>query len=161
MSKKKTIPIQRLDEELAQISIKFTAIPIQAEEAVGQLLRNSGNEIRNTIIRSMSDSPPDPSKRYKRTKGGKYHNPSFPGNAPRRDSGRLVASIQSVTEGNDIRVGALATANDGVPLKYAKWLEFGTKKLKPRPWLQPAVDKVLPKMKKEANNLIDKIIGNI
>jgi hypothetical protein len=36
----------------------------------------------------------------------------------------------------------------GTPLKYGLYLEIGTKKMQPRPWLRPALERSLLKIKK-------------
>jgi HK97 gp10 family phage protein len=58
---------------------------------------------------------------------------SKPGDAPNTDTGRLVQSIKF-----DFQDGGLK-GRVGSNLKYAAWLEFGTKDMEPRPWLSTAV----------------------
>jgi phage gpG-like protein len=58
---------------------------------------------------------------------------SFEGDPPNSDKGRLVQSIKF-----DFINGGL-TGLVGTNLKYGAWLEFGTKNMQARPWLQPSV----------------------
>lgn len=65
------------------------------------------------------------------------HKASAPGEAPATDTGFLVSSIY-FTQTNSL------TAEIGSRLPYAYWLEFGTKKIKPRPSWVPATQKNMP-----------------
>lgn len=62
------------------------------------------------------------------------HQASAPGEAPASDSGALVASISM-----DVHAGGLA-AEIGTGRDYGLFLEEGTDKIEPRPWLKPAAD---------------------
>jgi len=57
---------------------------------------------------------------------------SRPGDAPNTDRGRLISSVQFAFD----KARMVGTVFSG--LKYARWLEFGTRKMKARPWLRPA-----------------------
>lgn len=65
--------------------------------------------------------------------GGKPHVPSRPGEPPRVDMGRLRSSITHEIVGMVGRVGT--------NVKYGRYLELGTSKMLPRPWLIPALKK--------------------
>ena len=67
---------------------------------------------------------------------------SSPGNAPNTDTGRLIQSIKF-----DFRKQGLE-GRVGSNLKYAKHLEFGTKKMAPRPFLSTAIALEKSNMKK-------------
>jgi HK97 gp10 family phage protein len=66
-----------------------------------------------------------------------FHQASAPGEAPATDTGTLVSSIESKVE-----VGWLDIASAVVWTEkpYAKWLEFGTTRMEPRPFFTPAVE---------------------
>lgn len=81
------------------------------------------------LIQENTDGRPD--IRY----GPKRNvNVSNPGDPPNTDTGRLVQSIKFdfSSEGDVGMVGS--------NLKYAAWLEFGTERVAPRPWLSTAVE---------------------
>ena len=61
------------------------------------------------------------------------HQASAPGQAPAVDTGRLRANIDSVMMPGNQRVLI------GTPEDYAPYLEFGTSRIKPRPFFRPAV----------------------
>lgn len=73
---------------------------------------------------------------YKR--GAKIHQASAPGQAPAMDTGLLANSIQMRAYGRD---GAMVYTNT----EYAEVLEFGGKRVLPRPFMRPAVAKIAPK----------------
>lgn len=91
------------------------------------------NRIRNRMINAMRRTPKT-GKKYKR--GKKWHIASSAGNAPAVDTGQLLRSITMDDRLDAIEVGV----KSGAP--YAEWLETGTKdgKIKPRPFLGPAVN---------------------
>lgn len=61
------------------------------------------------------------------------HQASAPGQFPKTDRGQLVASLY-------FRVAAdKLSAFFGSKLNYARYLEFGTTRMKPRPWLKPTL----------------------
>lgn len=77
---------------------------------------------------------------------------SHPGDPPNTDTGRLVQSIQMAFKNGGL-IGRV-----GSNLRYAAWLEFGTKRMQARPWLQPAIAMVSGMLgaifKKAANKAI-------
>jgi HK97 gp10 family phage protein len=107
------------------------------------------NNIRNEIILSMRNTKRASHFYYR---GGQRHYPSAPFNPPAIDKGELVQSIvmdakQSIGKEVSVEIGAV-----GAP--YGKYLEDGTKKMKPRPWLAPAVENNYPII---TRNIINRI----
>lgn len=86
----------------------------------------------------------------RRTKSGKFHRPSAPGFPPNIDIGVLKSSVQSFVKksfdkvegkvGPDIDMIA-AKAETGTDVNYGFFLEIGTSKMQPRPYLRPALKK--------------------
>jgi len=64
---------------------------------------------------------------------GLVPSPSPPGHAPAAPTGRLRSSITHEVEGTTGRVGT--------NVKYALFLELGTERMAPRPYLRPALHK--------------------
>ncbi len=70
---------------------------------------------------------------------GKRRIRSKPGEMPRKDHGELRRSITYTKDGMKIYIGTNKL--------YAKYLEFGTSKMKPRPFMRPAMMKHREKIK--------------
>ena len=64
---------------------------------------------------------------------GQVPAPSPPGHAPAAPTGRLRSSITHEIEGTTGRVGT--------NVEYARYLELGTVRMAPRPFLRPALHK--------------------
>lgn len=95
------------------------------------------NEMKNIAIESLSDQ--SPGRRYGN------HIASLPGDAPNTDQGTLAASIF-------VELGPGLSGKFGSRLDYAKWLEEGVRpRLEKRPFLSPAVRKVLPQIQSNLN----------
>ncbi|KKL19812.1 hypothetical protein LCGC14_2461710 [marine sediment metagenome] len=61
--------------------------------------------------------------------------PSSPGEPPKKITAQLQNSIRTkVIRGKDRIIGLV-----GTNLKKGRWLEFGTSKMKPRPYLRPTL----------------------
>ena len=72
------------------------------------------------------------------------HQASAPGQAPASDTGFLVSNITSTAPTNvmkNIEVNVISKA------PYSKFLEFGTRNMEARPFLQPALEKNRRKIK--------------
>lgn len=65
------------------------------------------------------------------------HQASAPGEPPKTDRGILVSNITVEKESKGYTTGSRKGAPHGF------WMEFGTSKVKARPWLQPAFDKTV------------------
>ena len=64
---------------------------------------------------------------------------SAPGEAPAVATGRLIDSINVFPDRGGRRLDVGVEDVSDVP--YAVWLEFGTSRMRARPWLRPAVRK--------------------
>ena len=108
----------------------------QAEADSRKFVTMASAEVERTAKTIMRDSPTNPDVSY----GKKHHHPSYAGNPPAPDTGTLMRSItHSVTvKGNTVvgEVGSLIHDSD-----YPKFLEYGTSKMKPRPWLSASLIK--------------------
>jgi hypothetical protein len=108
----------------------------QAEADSRKFVTMASAEVERTAKTIMRDSPTNPDVSY----GKKGHHPSYAGNPPAPDTGTLMRSItHSVTvKGNEIigEVGSIIHDSD-----YPRFLEYGTSKMKPRPWLSASLIK--------------------
>ena len=117
---------------------------------VAKFLVNSCAEVERTAKTLMRDTMVNTSVSY----GRKGHHPSVEGYAPAPDSGTL---LQSITHSIEVQNG-IAKGYVGSILKnpeYPKFLEYGTSKMKPRPWLSAS----LIKCQKYISGLFREIFG--
>ncbi len=122
----------------------------QADKDSERFVVNSCAEIERTAKSIMRDSPVNPDVTY----GRKGHHPSYAGNPPAPDTGTLLQSVTHSIEVKDKQaigyVGSVIKNPD-----YPSYLEYGTSKMKPRPWLSTALMKCESYMK----NLWQEIFG--
>ena len=120
--KKAILYLQKKEKEATQNEKKFVTV------ACAEIERQAKTLMRDTAV--------DMEKTY----GKKGHHPSLPGNAPAPDTGKLMRSItHEVREENGEVVGVVGSTLRNPD--YPKFLEFGTSKMKPRPWLSTAIEK--------------------
>lgn len=67
-----------------------------------------------------------------------HHIVSAPGEAPNSDSGYLVSTIHA---GEIIETPGSIQTSVGVGAEYGLYLELGTSKMEPRPFLEPATER--------------------
>lgn len=94
----------------------------EMDEGIRQALLEGAFKIQREAKISIQNSPPDPDT-------GR----SKPGNAPKTDTGRLVNSILVEERDDAVVVGS--------NVKYSEYLEFGTRYMAARPFMQPALEK--------------------
>lgn len=82
---------------------------------------------------------------------GKNHVPSLPGEPPKADTGVLMRNIEAARTG---RLEAEVRSN----ATYAAPLEFGTSKMAARPYMRPARDKMLPKVRARMTEQLNKLV---
>lgn len=98
-------------------------------------VRATAEKIRSDAVRSIQRGPKTGIV-YEREGGqnlSETHQASAPGEPPATDTGALVSNSSVKQEG----IQATVAFNQ----EYASDLEYGTMKILPRPFLQPAVDK--------------------
>lgn len=112
-----------------------------------RFVRVTCQEVERTAKSIMRDSPVNTAVSYygnkkhgKKKHGKKKHHPSFAGNPPAPDTGALMKSItHSVENENGQAVGYVGSILSNPD--YPRYLEYGTSKMKPRPWLKTALIK--------------------
>lgn len=135
--------LEEVARNMAKLSEKYGKATAEGAVAGGHL-------VRNDAVSSIQNQSPGETVIRTRPGGGEYeHTASAEGDAPNTDTGRLVNSIQ--VEVKD------ATVDVGTTLEYGAYLEFGTKKMKARPWLFPAFER----QKKKVFELIEKGVNAV
>lgn len=86
--------------------------------------------------------------------GNQYqHIASAPGDAPNTDTGALVNSIQVADQGRNKIVGS--------DLIYGRHLEFGTRKMRARPFMVPAAEKSKLKVERVLRSEVQKELARL
>ncbi|MHC2315152.1 HK97 gp10 family phage protein [Bradyrhizobium diazoefficiens] len=115
---------------------KLKSLPMFAEAKVMAALNDAAQSLKDDAARKIDGGKR--SGRVYQTPFGK-HQASAPGEYPKTLSGQLVASLFKRTSSS-----TALTAEVGTGLDYGKFLEFGTSRMLPRPWLRPSFLEVLP-----------------
>lgn len=114
--------LEKTEKEIQRREKKFVTV------ACAEIERKAKTEMRDTLV--------NPAVTY----GKKRHHPSMPGHAPAPNGGTLMRSVthEVKVEGDEVvgLVGSTLRNPD-----YPKYLEYGTSKMKPRPWLSTAIEK--------------------
>ena len=107
------------------------------ENNMQEVLLGGGQLIRGEAIRSIQSGAKS-GKTYKRYNPTRTHKASAPGEAPASDTGFLVSNIRVKEQKDVVQVRSEAS--------YSKFLEYGTSKMLPRPFMFPASEKSKPKI---------------
>lgn len=124
-------------KQVAQIQMQTFKMLDEMDENEAKFLTQSLGKIEQTAKHLMRDTATNPQVSY----GKREHHPSLPYNAPAPDTGTLLQSITHSIEKTENgkykgEVGSILSNPD-----YPRFLEYGTSKMKPRPWLSTAVMK--------------------
>lgn len=130
-----------------QVSVNYSGGIVEIKSQASKLVRRFLFDIERRMKISLTG--PKSGKQYKRrgkTRQGKprFHRASAPGEAPATDSGFLLNGIRARMESTTVGVITIAAP-------YALWLEEGTRFMKPRPYIKPAIDGALERINKGFN----------
>lgn len=112
----------------------------RVDDTAKERMHEAVNLVRNATVETLSgDRKPDPDRIYRvpGTKKPKFYQASSPGEPPAVQLGDLRKSVK---RGVKKERGKL-TGYVGSKLPKAPMLEFGTRKMAPRPWLRPSFEK--------------------
>ena len=147
-----------INKRLKEIGDKLEKVSKEVKNVFVQTLTSGAHLVRNTIILEMQK---DNKTGHKYKKKSVIHQASAPGQYPAVDSGELLTSIffDVVESKLQVEIGNLI----GAP--YGEFLEFGTSKMEPRPWLEPSVelheDKIMKDMGEKSFEVIKKSFEGI
>ena len=120
---------------------------VEFKDEAGKIVRRFLFDIERRMKTSLTGRKSG--KQYRRrgkTRQGKprYHRASAPGEAPATDSGFLLNGIRARMQSKTVGVITIAAP-------YALWLEEGTRFMKPRPYIRPAIDGAIERVNKGFN----------
>lgn len=110
----------------------------EVKTEMGKALAQSCATVQREAQEGMTNTPIDTSKSYFTHNKSIAHHPSLPNNPPAVDTGTLRRSITYTVDEKKLEGRVGTTINDP---PYGAYLEYGTSRMKPRPWLKPALNK--------------------
>jgi HK97 gp10 family phage protein len=135
---------------LKQLNVKLGKIGAETRTEVRRALQRGALRVENRAVEGIIN-PPKTGRIYpsKHRKGAK-HQASAPGEFPAADSGRLHQSITSVEASKE----ALLRFETGTNVDYGTYLELGTSRMEPRPFMAPAFDENVGQVRIDVQNAI-------
>lgn len=136
------------------------SISFEGLSAMKQAIADAKREVRAEVERAVYASTaavqgsakrriqhgPASGATYTSSVSNREHVASAPGEPPMSDSGNLASSIATQVDG--------LTGYVFTPLDYGRYLEFGTGKMKPRPWLLPSLEEEAPKFRERLQRIL-------
>tara|TARA_R100000742_G_C4273148_1_gene92620 strand:- start:286 stop:708 length:423 start_codon:yes stop_codon:yes gene_type:complete len=111
-----------------------------------RLIGSAGNMVRNTAVNSIQQGSKD-GKIYQKYIPRRTHQASADGQPPATDTGYLVQNINLKIDIDKLGASVESNAN------YSAFLEFGTRKMAARPFMQPALEENRPKIRRKLSEL--------
>ncbi len=130
------------DYLIKQLNLDATKL----QDNLQRVVQGAGNLVRNTAILNISRGARK-GRIYRRGRRG-FHQASSVGEYRKTDTGRLVSSIRANSGHNKTMSWV------GSDLIYSKFLELGTNRMGPRPWLRRSLEANNAKIKE----LVDEAI---
>lgn len=135
--------MNKLKKNFDRLAKKYGEDVMKASVAGGQLVRS------DAIKSIQAVSSGDVVTRYRNGGQSYEHTASKPGDAPNTDTGNLVKSINVTVKRNGVYVGSY--------VEYAPHLEFGTKTMRARPWLNPALERNRKNIREQIANALRRV----
>jgi hypothetical protein len=134
-------------EGMGQVQAALRKYGKEAETAIGKDVTATALDI-NTAVKKAIQRGPKTGNTY--TRGNIEHTASAPGEAPATDTGTLASSVYFDNTGK-------MSATIGSRLAYAYYLEYGTKKIAPRPVWQPETIKGQTKLNERVLKTLERL----
>ena len=113
---------------------KYNSVNNEYNKITKQIISMAGQMVRNTAVKSIQSS----------SSGGRTygnHTSSAEGQPPNTDTGFLASNIFAIYDTDKLGCDVESRAD------YSEYLEFGTSKMRARPFMQPALEENRPKIK--------------
>lgn len=141
----------RIDVDFTDVQTALTRLAKKSPDVASAMVEQTAMMIEDRAIKNINNGSRS-GKVYKRR--GVTHQASAPSEFPKTDTGKLVKNIKTKMENPlEATVGSRAAAPHGY------WLEFGTVKMTPRPWLAPSAEQekqaISKFIDKKANELLN------
>ena len=133
----------RLDDRALRAKLE-AALLVAAKSAGARLVGHIRQKLN--VSASVARAKAIARSRARRRRLAKFvYQASLPGQPPRKRSGALQKSVTSqVTRGDGV-----VRIKIGSAVQYARYLELGTKRMRPRPWLKSGVAEIAPRLQRD------------
>lgn len=111
------------------VTFKIAETEARVMAGISRGLKPAGDLVKAEMVRLVKATP----KTGRWYSQPKPHRASAPGEAPASVTGRLLRSIRVIIDRKSLVVKIRAAA------RHALWLEYGTVKMAPRPFIRPAL----------------------
>jgi len=132
---------------LEEVEALLARYDMRTEVGVKRIVRHTAESIKNDAVRSINRGPKT-GKQYKRGRN-RVHTASKGGEAPATDYGFLANSIKAAILNQGM------AAEVGTHIEYGRHLEEGTTRIRPRPWLNPALQKNVGTMMRAFRKMLE------
>ena len=119
----------------------FRSLLKKYERKAKIIVGKAGNMVRNTAVESIQRGSKD-GKVYQKYIPRRTHQASAEGQPPATDTGYLVQNINLKIDAEGLGASVESNAD------YSAALEFGTRKMAARPFMQPALEENRPKIRR-------------
>ena len=125
------------------VKLKFNTKEVMhsIEQTASKRMLEAVNVVRNKALETLSGDRTGRTYYVPGTR--RQYTASSPGEPPATASGELRQSVKVAVEGE----GRKVVGKVGTDKKHGKWLEFGTRFMKARPWLRISFEKALEEVK--------------
>lgn len=124
-------------------------------DALEKAIKSCCKKVQDDIWVSMAKTQVDSSKSYYKNNARIAHHPSLPGHPPAVDTGNLRESINYEVHNEKKEVYGIVGSTQKDP-DYAVWMEYGTSRIAPRPWLSPAMQKNNTFIRTQLKNAVER-----
>jgi HK97 gp10 family phage protein len=130
-----------------EVQAKLNKITSQAKKLIGHAVFKGVTDVESEAKKSIQMGGKSGIV-YSRYNPKRKHRASAPGEPPASDTGFLVNNIKRHMSGDNLE-GEVRSRAD-----YSKFLEFGTSKMLPRPFMFPALEKNRGKIKQRIEKAV-------
>jgi HK97 gp10 family phage protein len=125
---------------------RYKVVEANYRKAIERIIVSGVQNTMNTAKQSIQQHGSSGAT-YEKYNPRRTHTASSAGNPPNTDTGFLVSNIHAVIDPDRLG-GSVESRAD-----YSGFLEFGTSKMKARPYLQPALEENKPKIRAKFRTL--------
>jgi hypothetical protein len=133
---------------IPEINVKSSSQYERLKRALVELLDKESKKVLEDIRGSMRSAKSG--RTYRRPGGGTYI-ASAPGESPAVKTGALIRSLRARKSNGGLKVRITAE------VKHGKWMEQGTDKIAPRPFMKPARDAAEPRIRKGVDAILSSV----